>query len=293
MPPVSEKCRILITGSEGFIGTALKRALTEEGYEVHGLDCIVSGGSQVMKADLLDLAQTCKAIRACVPFSVLIHTAALAHGRPANPGDSCFRINTEMTKNVLRAVAELDIRFVFLSSVAVYGEDQRTAPVSTDAELHPSTDYGRSKLYCERQILESGISHCDILRLAPVYDKSHMKDVRKRVYLPGPFRAKLRFWPSPHYSLCNIETVTRHVTQLLRQPPCGHVIQNIADPRPYSQNELLSWFSGRSIPLPTFIFKPLYCAMSLLPGKIRYPCRCVYWKLFKSNVYQTYPESKC
>ncbi len=283
---MAKRSRILITGSEGFIGTSLKHALAEE-YDVWGLDCIDSGSSQVIKADLRDLAETCQAIRACSPFSVLIHTAAFAHGQPANLKDSCFRINTEMTKNVLSAVAELDIRFVFLSSVAVYGEDRRFMPVSTNDDLRPSTDYGNSKLHCERLILQSGIKHCDILRLTPVYDESHLNDIRKRVYLPGPFKAKWRFWPAPYYSLCHVRTVGECIIRTLRQPSCGHMIQNVADPKPYSQNELLSWFPGRSIPLPTFIVGPLYYVMSLLPRRTCYSYRCMYWKLYHSNTYMT------
>lgn len=285
--PLANKCRVLITGSEGFIGTALKQCLTKEGYDVWGIDCVDNAESQVIKADLLDIAETSKAFEECLPFSEVIHTAALAHGQTIPSGDSYERLNTQMTDNLLKAIKGQYPRLILLSSVAVYGEDQRSTPVSTNDEARPATDYGKSKLQCEKLVLESNVKNCDILRLAPVYDETHVKDVKKRVYLPGPLKIKLRFWPSPLYSLCNIETVVQSVLNLLNQPPCGHVIRNVADPRPYSQNELLTWFPEISLPLPTFIFKPFYYATYLLPNRIGYPCRCTYWKLFGSNVYQT------
>lgn len=282
-----KKHRILITGCEGFIGSTLKHALIENGYDVWGIDVSDKSGNQVIAADLLDVIAAQQAVEACLPFSILIHTAALAHGQDMASGDSYVRINTQMTDNLLKAIEGQDPRLIFLSSVAVYGEDQRSTPVSTNDEVRPATDYGRSKLQCEKLVIESNVKNCDILRLAPVYDETHMKDVKKRVYLPGPLKIKLRFWPSPLYSLCNIETVVQSVLNLLNQPPCGHVIRNVADPRPYSQNELLTRFPGISLPLPTFIFKPFYYATYLLPNRIGYPCRCTYWKLFGSNVYQT------
>ena len=285
--PLANKCRVLITGSEGFIGTALKQCLTKEAYDVWGIDCVDKAESQVIKADLLDIAETAKALEECLPFSAVIHTAGLAPGKAIPSGDSYERLNTQMTENLLKAIKGQCPRLIFLSSVAVYGEDQRSTPVSTNDEVRPATDYGRSKVQCEKLVIESNIKNCDILRLSPVYDKSHMKNVKKRVCMPGPFSVKLRFWPSPQYSLCDIETVVQCVLNLLNQPPCGHVITNVADPRPYSQNELLTWFPGISLPLPTFIFKPFYYATYLLPNRIGYPYRCTYWKLFGLNVYQT------
>jgi UDP-glucose 4-epimerase len=284
---VDKNRRILITGSEGFIGTAIRRALCDAGYEVKGIDCHAAEDSQAEKANLLNPDETSQAIRSCMPFSVLIHTAALAHGRPANRQDTCCHINTEMTRNVLRAVEGMDVRLVFFSSVAVYGEDKRTGPVTIDDDLRPSTDYGRSKVECERLLGESSVRNSDILRLAPVYDESHMKDVRKRVYLPGPLPIKLRFRPSPQYSLCKIDTVTSFIVRLLGEAPRGRAVYNVADAKPYDQNELSSWFPGRSVPLPVGLVQPLYYMLGLLPGPIRYSLRCVYWKLLKSNVYQT------
>ena len=281
---MSDKQRVLITGSQGFIGKALSKSLRSSGYEVWGMDRSVAQDEHVVQTDLLDLHQTRDAITKIPPFSALIHGAALAHGQRPPPGESCLTINTKITKNIIQAFGERTPRLIFFSSVAVYGEDGRRDPVSVKAELHPATEYGKSKVICEQRILESNLEHCDILRLAPVYDETHMNDVRKRVFLPGPFSIKMCFIPSPRYSLCHVDTVVQTVTNLLARPPEGRRIFNVADPTPYDQCEISSWFPGKGIPVPIGMVRPFYW-LTLLLGKRSYALRCLYWKLFRSNTY--------
>ena len=281
---MSDKQRVLITGSQGFIGKALSLSLRQAGYEVLGMAHSSIRNAHVVQADLLDLHQTREAMAKIPPFSTLIHGAALAHGQRPPPGESCLTINTKITKNVIQALGERTPRLIFFSSVAVYGEDGRHVQVSVKDGLHPATDYGKSKVLCEKLIWESSLEHCDILRLAPVYDETHMNDVRKRVFLPGPFSIKMRFIPSPRYSLCHIDTVVQIVTNLLARPPEGRRIFNVADPTPYDQSEISSWFPGKGIPVPIGMVRPFYW-LTLLLGKRSYALRCLYWKLFRSNTY--------
>jgi nucleoside-diphosphate-sugar epimerase len=282
----ADKGRVVITGSEGFIGSQLRRVLVEQGYDVYGIDCIDKPESKVFKADLLDGGETARAVNACRPFSVLIHTAALAHGQKIKAGDSYERINFNMTENVLKALESLDVQFIFFSSVAVYGEDKRSEAVSVKGDLRPSTDYGKSKLACEKLLLGSDLKKVKILRLAPVFDQDHLKDVRKRVFLPGPLPIKMRFIPSPTYSLCHVDTVVNLVLNMINgTDQTGDQIRNVTDSNIYNQQELLSWFPGRGVTLPTFLFKPIYLLTYLLPRRVGYSLRCAYWKLIRSNVY--------
>ncbi len=285
MTPVNKR-RVVITGSEGFIGSHLKQCLLKEGYDVWGIDRVSKPEFQVIQADLHDSDETEKAIKACMPFSVIIHTAALAHGQNIGPDDSYERINAEMTANVLKALDAIDVSFIFFSSVAVYGEDKRVGETSVNDDLRPSTDYGKSKLACEKLVMESGLEDYEILRLAPVYDEHHMKDVKKRVFLPGPIKLKARFIPSPSHSLCHVDTIARTVASLASEAcVSGKLIQNVADSKAYTQNDLLSWFPGKSMTLPTIVFKPFYYLSYLLPSKTGYSIRCIYWKLLNSNTY--------
>lgn len=280
--------RILITGSQGFIGKALTLSLRDAGYDVW--EIARSGlqeDSQVVHADLLDLEQTCKAIESVPPFTTLIHTAALAHAQRPPSGESFLSINTKITNNVIQALGRRNPRLIFLSSVAVYGEDNRHDSVSVTDDLRPATDYGKSKALCEKLILESNLNNCDILRLAPVYDEAHMSDVRKRVFLPGPFTIKIWLTPPPRYSLCHINTVVQSILDILARQSDGRRIHNVADPVPYDQHELASWFPGKAIPVPICLIRLFYWLAGLLPRKCRYALRCFYWKLFQSNIYVT------
>jgi len=278
---------VLITGCEGFIGKALALSLAEAGRRVWGIDRVCSAGGRTLQADLLDLEQTQRAFAATPQVSVVVHTAALAHGQRPPSGYSRASFNTTVTANILEALRGRNPRFLFLSSVAVYGEDRRTGPVGVDAELRPATDYGRGKKTCEELLLKSELTHCDILRLAPVYDARHVRDLRKRACLPGLSNAKFLLTPEPAYSLCHVDTLSRIVVNCLSQPPRGRRIVNVADPVAYAQHQIASWFPGRTIGLRRSLVRPFYYVTYLLPPRLGYSLRCTYWKLMHSNVYQT------
>lgn len=280
---MGDKQRVVLTGAQGFIGKALSRALSQAGFSVFGVD--IAGGSDDRKTDLLDLQSTRETIKIASPFSILIHTAALAHGQKPPPNETCMSVNTKITENLMATVEDVAPRIVFFSSVAVYGEDDRMGPVDPADDVLPATEYGRSKLLCEKLILESNLKHCDILRMAPVWDDQHMKDVRKRVYLPGQTKIKMMMIPPPQYSLCHLDTVVRVVLDLVNSPASGRGIRNVCDPQPYGQREIASWFSGISVPIPVPLLEPLYWMTRLMPARAGYSARCLYWKLLRSNVY--------
>ena len=103
--------------------------------------------------------------------------------------------------------------------MAVYGEDGREGPVGVEPDLRPATDYGLSKQKCELLILQSELTHCYILRLAPVFDETHLRDARKRAFLPGISKIKLHLSPPPSYSLCHIDTLTKTVLNIIDNLP--------------------------------------------------------------------------
>ena len=278
--------RVLITGINGFIGNALAEAISNEGYDVWGIDIVSNHDSQVIAVNLLDRDKVAEVYNKIPQCSILIHTAALAHGQRPLAGETVLTNNVRITDNILEVFGKRIPHIIFLSSVAVYGEANRNNPVSISDSLRPSTDYGKSKLVCEKHILELDIKNCTILRLAPVYDNKHMHDIRKRVFLPGFSSIKMVMNPSPQYSLASIDTVVKTVLSILSRSPDGKNIYNISDSETYSQKKLTTWFPGKEIPLPVNLTKPFYWLTYLLPKKYAYKFRCFYWKLFCSNVYQ-------
>lgn len=275
---------ILVTGSEGFIGRTLTQALTEAGHDVWGLDMAVKSGTRRLAVDLLDAEATQAAVGRIPPCGVVIHLAALAHGQAPPAGETCFSVNTRTTANLLQALAKTVPRLILFSSIAVYGEDGRRDPVKPGDALRPATAYGASKQACEEQALASVLPHVEILRLAPVFTRERLHDVKKRVFLPGlPFR--WRFLPPPTYSLCHLDTVVSTVRTRVGRGPRGRTVQNVADAQPYSQHALVDWFAGPVLPLPVGLTRPGYAGLRLLPGRLGHGLRSLYWKLLCSNTY--------
>jgi nucleoside-diphosphate-sugar epimerase len=284
---MAEKKRILITGHLGFIGSVVARNLRMIGYDIWGIDRSADNSDRSLAADLLDPRQTNEVMANIPDFQVLIHTAALAHGEKPLAGHSIYDVNVTMTKNIMASLGKRLPHIIFLSSVAVYGEDKQSQPVvCANATLRPATAYGHGKLESEKIILSSHLLKCDILRMAPVYDEQHLQDVGKRVYFPGMQGIKMRLSPPPFYSLCHVGRVVSKIQECILDGNSGRRIIHVADPAPYNQHQILGWFKGITIPFPVFFARPMYLLGTIIPGAKGYAIRCLFSKLFLSNVYK-------
>jgi len=142
---------ILVTGSSGFIARFLIPQLLERGHNVVGIDKHVGGnfgaGVRFVQADILDW----DALEKVMPKSDLVIHLAAEHKDFGVPEDRYYQVNVEGTKSLLQCASQQNVRsFIFLSSVAVYGE----RPTPTDETLVPAPDlpYGKSKLMAEQAI---------------------------------------------------------------------------------------------------------------------------------------------
>ena len=109
---------------------------------------------------------------------ILIHTAALAHEKNSDE-KYIFDKNVKMVRNIINILSKRIIKLIFLSSVSVYGEDGNKSKIKVSHSLKPYNLYGKSKVKCEELIINSDLKEYRILRLAPVYDKNNLKDVKK------------------------------------------------------------------------------------------------------------------
>jgi nucleoside-diphosphate-sugar epimerase len=149
--------RVLVTGSEGLIGSALCKLLVSRGHSCVGFDIISSG-------DILEPQAIREAGDAC---DAIVHCAALL-GQPDQKSEAIFETNLQGTWNVLQSAAENDIhKVVFLSSVDVLGvfKGQKKPdflPLDESHRCYPSTPYGTSKYLaenaCNRVSTASGLS---------------------------------------------------------------------------------------------------------------------------------------
>jgi nucleoside-diphosphate-sugar epimerase len=143
---------ILITGNAGFIGKYLTSALIQEGKEVRGLDIRPRQNSEKgftqLEGNILDKEVVRNAMNST---DCIIHLAA-EHKDFGISKEQYYRVNVDGTRILLETAAELGIKkFIFYSSVAVYGGQSSTTEETTPRPVNP---YGASKLVAEKEIVK-------------------------------------------------------------------------------------------------------------------------------------------
>jgi len=143
--------RVLITGSEGYIGAVLREVLAERGHEMTGLDtgyfadCNFGAPPTPLPLIRRDLRQvTADDLHG---FDAVVHLAALSNDPLGNiAADLTADINTRGSIRLAEAAKEADVtRFVFASSCSLYGQGE-TAGLTEEAPANPQTPYARSKV---------------------------------------------------------------------------------------------------------------------------------------------------
>lgn len=178
--------RVLITGSYGLIGSALRVSLEERGWETVGLDLRGEGG------DRGDVRNSCEVGGTIVGCRGVVHLAAVSRVvcGERDPG-TCWNTNVEGVRIVLEAVGRGAPRpwLLFASSREVYGQPDRL-PATEDCPLRPVNVYGRSKVEGERLVQEAredGLRTASV-RLSNVYGST--RDYADRV-VPAFVRAAI------------------------------------------------------------------------------------------------------
>jgi nucleoside-diphosphate-sugar epimerase len=149
--------KVLVTGSQGYIGTVLVPMLIKKGYEVVGLDtdyyeqCTFYGDLpdvETIKKDIRDIEK-----HDVEGFDAIIHLAGLSNDplgdyRPELTED----INEKASVRLAESAKAVNVkRFLFASSCSNYGAAGDNF-LTEEAAFNPVTPYGRSKVKVEQAL---------------------------------------------------------------------------------------------------------------------------------------------
>lgn len=142
----------LVTGGTGFIGSHLIEHLAARGERVRALvrktTRFANQPVEIVRGDLVTAASLADALK---DVDTVFHLAGVT--KVLSIADYQTG-NVRATENLARAIAATGrpIRVVHVSSLAAMGPGPDATPLTEDAEPHPVTHYGKSKLEGERKI---------------------------------------------------------------------------------------------------------------------------------------------
>ena len=167
----------LITGGNGFIGSYLKK------YTYNQNDSeIITLGRSIGNDIQVDLSKS--HVRLNGEYGNIIHCAAIVHSdKHASSFDfKTMHSDLEITLNLIKSISNSSYKkFIYLSSVAVYGLD-KGEDIPLSQQLNPVSGYGLAKSLSER-ILQSVIpkEKLLILRLPLVNGPKPKGNIKKAI----------------------------------------------------------------------------------------------------------------
>jgi nucleoside-diphosphate-sugar epimerase len=257
-----------VTGSNGFVGSWLCRALSDVGIQVRGIGRHDAGaltqGVVYHQADLLDAAALRSALAGA---DTLVHLAARVHvmrESAREPLREFRRVNVEGTRILLEEAVRAGVtRLVFASTVKAVGE-AGGATLTEEAVPRPIDPYGVSKLEAEELVCATAERYsldATILRLPLLYGP------RMKGNMLSLFRLVDRGIPLPlglvhnRRSVAFVGNVAAAMLAVLQSPVARPRIFFVSDGRDLSTPELLRLIGRalerkvRLLPVPSSLFR--------------------------------------
>jgi len=212
---------VLLTGASGFIGSYVRKVLSqthrvfavtreEISRQEHGVEWIHA-----------DLADSVRSLPLSSKVDAVVYLAQSRHYREfPEKAWPIFNVNIQALMTVLDYSRQCGAaRFLYASSANVYKRSDRR--ITEKSALHPSSFYARSKLIAE-MLVESYAEyfHCDVFRLFTVYGPGQ-KDMlipslveRARQERPIEIRGRRGFQLTPVY----VSDVSSAIQAALERP---------------------------------------------------------------------------
>lgn len=275
-----------ISGGAGFCGSKIVSTALQKGIKVISFQRRAEKKSEFLtrKFSLENVSQM--DVSLLQGIDTFVHSAALVHKRERS--DLYQSLNYSATKLLFEKCAAAGVKkFVFLSTVGVYGLTSAFGSVNVKSEVSPKTPYARAKLDAEKYLIESSLVHdveVLILRLPLVYGKEAPGNLAllKKITncgIPLPFKDI-----DNKRSIISVETLANIVTDYVLGKVKWKGIELIVDPQPVSTESIILQLSANRS-RPVFLFSvPSKIAKLIfsLAGN-----RMLYDKLFEDLVFES------
>ena len=262
--------KVLVTGANGFVGSALCASLVAQQHQVVAVLrqssntntlSIPEHSAQYLHSLQLDFTDILSIKSSLQGVDAIVHCAARVHQvreSAADPLAEYRRINTQATLNLARMAAQAGVRrFVFLSSVKVNGEYSQRGHPFRSSQAAAIDAYGLSKWEAERGLMAIAAKtamEVVIIRPPLVYGpgvKANFLTMMRALHrgIPLPFGAI-----NNQRSLIALPNLVDFIALCLIHPKAAHQTFMISDQQDVSTTKLLRLLGDA-----------LHCPARLLP----------------------------
>jgi len=280
--------RILLTGATGFVGRNLLGDLVESGYDVYVIIRRSPGFN--IKANVITLKDPenrdwrfFSKLVSDNNIKSIIHVGAIT-GEKRMSWKQYYRTNVMWTKNLALGLINgtKTHRFIFISTVGVYGTNPLKLPADEMTQLNPDGKYHQSKVLAEKELLrlkEFYDLNLVILRPTIMYgywDYGFLYKISRLV--------KLRIFPlvgNPIVHLLDVKKASNIIKLLLKKRKISG-IYNLCDDYPVHIKQILDYLSsisgGGYIRIPGDMCKYLNkLQLQLVSTRIKLLCNSWYY----------------
>jgi len=231
--------RVLVTGSDGFVGRHLVPYLAERGYRVTAASRVTTAFKHpnVVAAKLPDLSTDCDWSPLIDECDAIVHLAGIAH-RSVDV-ELYDRVNREATDTLAREAFAKGKHLVFISSIAAQSGPYSDRELTEDDTAKPTNPYGKSKLAAELCIQAAGVSYT-ILRPVGIYGpgaKGNFAALERIAGLRIPLPIK---GLTAHRSVLSIGNFCSAVVRVLNDPRARGEIFIVSNPTPLTVAEVFT-----------------------------------------------------
>lgn len=150
--------KILITGKNSYVGKSFENWLRNYSND-YSID-LISLKDDLWKGNDLSV------------YDVVFHVSAIVHKKEKPEMEALYyKVNRDLTTEVAKRAKAMGVKqFIFISTMAVYGEEGRIGEeviITKETKPNPKTFYGRSKLEAEYELKKLSSETFKILILRP------------------------------------------------------------------------------------------------------------------------------